>query len=233
MVSEASTIVLLHSPFLGPASLQPLAEQLDADGLPVVVPDLRTAVVREPAVPQLCAAVAAALSGFETGPLLLAGHSGTGPLLPGMADAVDGVVAALVYLDAGLPTPGQSWRDTAPPELVDDLLSRAHGTRLPPWHRWFDADPLAELVPDARLRERLAADEPQVPVGFLAEPQPVVQWTGPAGYLQLSPPYASAADRAEQLGWPTRRLVTHHLAPATDPRLVADALRDLRTMLTA
>lgn len=227
MVVGPSVIVLVHSPFLGPASLQPLADRLKAGGLSALVPDLRVAVTEEPVLPRLCAAVANAVTVLESGRLVLCGHSGAGPLLPCVAKATDQAVAGLLYLDAGLPTPGQSWRDTAPSELVDDLLSRAHGTRLPPWHRWFDGDPLADLIPDRRLREQLADSEPEVPIGFLAESRPMADWVGPAGYLQLSPPYASAADHAEQDNWPVRRIDSHHLAPATDPQLVADALRGL------
>lgn len=233
-MAAAHTIVFVHSPFLGPASLRPLAERVRAGGMPVLVPDLRAAVTGEPVHSRLLAEFATAITtAGSVGPLVLVGHSGAGPLLPGLAEAGEPTVAALLFLDAGLPTPGQSWQDTAPPELVRDLRSRAHGPLLPPWHRWFGGDPLAALVPDVVLREELVADEPEVPVAFLTEPRPAAEWTGPAGYLQLSPPYARPARRAEQKGWPTRRVDADHLSPATRPEPVADELLDVLATVTA
>jgi hypothetical protein len=49
----------------------------------------------------------------------------------------------------------------------------------------------------------------------------------PCAYLQLSDAYAAEAARAAELGWPVARLISHHLAPLTDPAGVAAAVRDL------
>lgn len=46
---SAQTVVLVHSPFLGTASLQPRADELGAAGITSFVPDLRGAVLGEPA----------------------------------------------------------------------------------------------------------------------------------------------------------------------------------------
>ena len=43
-------------------------------------------------------------------------------------------------------------------------------------------------------------------------------------YLQLSEPYARAADEAERRGWPTRRESADHLAMLTQPELVVGHL---------
>ncbi len=220
-----ATVVLVHSPFLGPTSLRPLADELAVRGHPTLLPDLRGTVVDAPVHKRLIGAFEAAVRQLDpAGSWVLVGHSGAGPLLPALADAAGNAVAALVYLDAGLPTPAGSWRDAAPAELSDELLSRARGARLPGWHRWFDPDPLAELVPDPKLRAAIADEEPEVAVAFLTEPRPSIDWPGPSGYLQLSPAYAAVADEARALGWPVRRLDCHHLAAATDPNRVANAL---------
>lgn len=232
MASSGQTVVLVHSPFLGPTSMWPLAEQLERAGVATVVPDLRSAVVSEPVHQRLVAEFVHVLKNTAVaGPLALVGHSGAGPLLPGFAAALDRPVSALVYLDAGLPTPGCSWDDAAPAELVEELRSRTQSSRLPPWHLWFDADPLAGLVADPALRNALASEEPEVATAFLAEKRPEVDWSGPAGYLQLSPPYAADAAQAAEQGWPVRHIQTHHLAPATQPTTTADTLLDLLTTL--
>ncbi|MHA6799761.1 hypothetical protein [Bounagaea algeriensis] len=214
--------------------MRPLAEQLELDGVATLVPDLRSAVAGGPVHQRLSAEFVRALNvAGAAGPLVLVGHSGAGPLLPGFVEAADRPVAALVYLDADLPTPGCSWQDTAPTGLVEELQSRARSSRLPPWHLWFDADPLTELVPDAALRNSLSSEEPEVAAAFLTEARPDADWNGPAGYLQLSPPYAAVAAEAAERGWPVRRIETHHLAPVTRPSTLAEELLNLFTALSA
>lgn len=232
MSATALTPVLVHSPFLGPMSLRPLAGRFDATNRPALLPDLRTAVASEPVHPRMTASFADAVGAPEQ-PVVLIGHSGAGPLLPGFAAALPQPPAALIYLDAGLPTPGQSWLDITPAKLADQLQQRARGPLLAPWHDWFDTDPLAALVPDVDLRAALIADEPDVPLGFLAEPHPDTTWRGLAGYVQLSEAYGAASAEAATLGMPVRRIDAHHLTPATAPAAVADVIEDLLASLVA
>lgn len=231
------TFVLVHSPFLGPASLRPLADALAARGQPAVLLDLRATVAGAPVHARMIGSFADALAevrqseaGLEEPPVLV-GHSGAGPLLPGFADALDDPVAGLIFMDAGLPTPGRSWRDTVPPELFARLRDQSHHGLLAPWPDWFDPDPLPRLVPDTVLRAQIAEEAPEVPLAFLKEPRPSAEWSGPAAYLLLSGAYDEDAAAAKKLGWPVRRLDTHHLAPATDPEAVADALLRLLAAL--
>jgi hypothetical protein len=51
-------------------------------------------------------------------PTILVGHSGAGPLLAAMGESL-GCVEGYVFVDAGLPHPGRSWFDSAPPELAE------------------------------------------------------------------------------------------------------------------
>jgi len=233
---QPPTIVLVHSPFLGPASLRPLADALAALGHPTVLLDLRVTVAAAPVHARMIGSFADAVGEAGlTGTTVLVGHSGAGPLLPGFADALDEPVAGLVFVDAGLPTPGLSWRETVPAELYASLRDRSRDGLLARWPDWFEPDPLPRLVPDTVLRAQIAEEAPEVPLAFLKEARPSVEWSGPAAYLQLSSAYDRDAAETKRLGWPVRRLDMHHLAPATDPDAVADALLRLlgRLDLTA
>jgi hypothetical protein len=52
-------------------------------------------------------------------------------------------------------------------------------------------------------------------------------------YLQLSEAYQDEATKARELGWPMAERPSHHLAPLTDPALVAESLRQLLGQLVA
>lgn len=228
MSAALVTVVLVHSPFLGPASLRPLADALTARGVAAVVPQIVPNVLNPPVHQQLIGTFADATADEEIeGPLVLVGHSGIGALLPALADEMDTAVTCLVHLDAVLPSPGLSWRDTAPPELYSRLRAMARDGVLPPWPRWWDETDLATLVPDAELRERILGEASEVPLGFLKEARPSVPWTGPVGYLALSAAYHAERDIAAGLGWPVRTVDGTHLSAATEPDLVATALLDL------
>ncbi|GGS39431.1 MULTISPECIES: alpha/beta fold hydrolase [Actinokineospora] len=216
------TAVLVHSPFLGPASLRPLADALAALGHPAVLPDLRPSVVTPPVHQRLIGAFADVMSdALPLGPVALVGHSGAGPLLPAFAEEIDdagGQVRGLVYLDAGLPTPGRSWRDTVPAELYARFRSVSPDGLLPRWPDWF---------PEITVDPAIAEEAPEVPIAFLKEPRPSVDWEGPSGYVLLSPAYADDLADARARGWPTRALDLHHLAAATDPEPTAAAVLEV------
>ncbi len=63
--------------------------------------------------------MAAALADRDPGTgVVLVGHSGAGPLLPGIATTLARRVRALIYVDSVLPYPGRSWLDAAPAALA-------------------------------------------------------------------------------------------------------------------
>ncbi|MGW5049960.1 alpha/beta fold hydrolase [Actinokineospora sp. NPDC004072] len=216
------TAVLVHSPFLGPASLRPLADALAALGHPAVLPDLRPSVVTPPVHQRLIGAFADVMSdALPLGPVALVGHSGAGPLLPAFAEQIDdagGQVSGLVYLDAGLPTPGLSWRETVPAELYAKFRAISPDGLLPRWPAWF---------PDFPVDPEIAEEAPEVPIAFLKEPRPSVDWDGPSGYVRVSPAYADDLADAQARGWPTRSLDLDHLAPATHPGPTAAAVLEV------
>jgi hypothetical protein len=225
MSASPPTAVLVHSPFLGPASLRPLADALGARGCPALRLDLRVTVNAAPVTQRLIGVFADAVEdSLVEGPLVLVGHSGAGPLLPGLADTLERDVTGLVFLDSALPTPGRAWRDTAPPELVAHLKKISSDGRLPRWDRWFDTDPMTELVADRALREEIVDEAPEVPLAFLKEARPSAAWSGHSGYVQLSDHYSGDAAEAERAGYRVERLAGDHLWAATHPAEVADAL---------
>ena len=220
-------VVLLHSPYLGPASLRPLADALAAGGVESCLVDLRVTVSAPPVHQRLIGAFADALDEVElTEPAVLVGHSGAGPLLPGFAAELDEMVAGLVYVDAELPTPGRSFRELHPTRFAE-LRASAREGQLPRWSDWFSPSPFTDFVADEALRAEMIDEEPEVAVEFLKEQRPSAEWDGPNGYLLLTEVYAEHAATARKLGWPVRELASNHLAPATDPGPVVAALTEL------
>jgi hypothetical protein len=158
---------------------------------------------------------------------VLAGHSGAGVFLPVVAAATGATL--VVFIDAVLPAADTSMFE--PPAdfttfldaLVDD------DGRLAPWHRWWPAGTMEELVSDPTLRARIEDETPRVPRSFYDEPVPLPNgWTRRrGGFLHLSGAYEDDAARATSYGWPVRTLDGRHLDLATRPDEVASLVVDL------
>jgi hypothetical protein len=226
-----SALVLVHSPLVGPTTWQPVAAMLNARGRQTCVPDLTCALAAGPSyLARQVDVVTRAASGQ---PCVLIGHSGAGPLLAMAGSHIEDVTAYL-FVDAGLPAPGQSWLDTVPSELAAHLMAMVDADRmLPPWPQWWGEEVMAELIADPAARRRFAADCPKLPMAMFEEIAPEVpDWPdAPAAYLRLSEAYDEPAGQARVLGWPVTELDSHHLAPFTDPAVIADALLGLLGML--
>lgn len=146
------------------------------------------------------------------------------------AGAIIGEVRGYIFVDAGLPTPGQAWMETVPPDLAAQLREMADARGwLPPWPQWWGDEALAEQVPDPAVRQDFAAGCPPLPLAMFEEIHPPApQWPdAPAAYLQLSDGYEDQAAKARELGWPVIEQISHHLAPLTEPGRVAGSLREL------
>ena len=210
------TIVLVHSPLVGPATWQPVAENLRRAGHRVVVPSLLNAIT-----PPYHRNLATAAADGVTGPVIVVGHSGAGVLLPAIAATLD--ARAAVFVDAVLPHPGTSWLDTVSDELRDQVAGLVHDGRLAPWHTWFPAELLDELLPDPDVRARIVAEIPRVPAAYLAEPAPetALPHAVRCAYVRLSDAYDDEVAEAERRGWWVRRADMDHLAIVTRPEPIA------------
>lgn len=160
-------------------------------------------------------------------------HSGAGGFAPAIAAAAQRL-AGVIFMDAVLPYPGASWKDTAPPALVARLTKLSTEGLLPTWDRWFGPDTLGRLLPDPTARAAFVAGLPRVPAAFLTARSPADAWEHiPAAYLRLSDGYEAEAAEAERRGWPVLRAPLQHLAMVTDPDKVADLLTQLCSSLAA
>ena len=223
----AARLLLVHSPLVGRATWDRVAASLAEHGYEVGVPDLTgTVAAGPPYYPRQAEVIVGSASGR---PAILIGHSGAGALLATAGSIID-QVRGYIFVDAGLPAPGQTAMETMPPDLAAQLreMADAHGW-LPPWPQWWGDEVLAELIPDTDMRRRFTADCPRLPLAMFEEVQPPTpHWPdAPAAYLQLSEAYGDQATRARELGWPVTERMSHHLAPLTDSTIVAESLREL------
>jgi hypothetical protein len=238
MLYTGSTMVaclLVHSPLVGPLSWEPVAEELRRRGHAVAVPAVcADEHERAPLWQQHAQAAAQGADGLPADqPLVLAGHSGAGPLLPAVRVALNRPVAAYLFVDAGLPEDGKSrldlLRDELPEMAVEFAQMLAAGGSYP---TWTDAD-LTPLIPDPRLRAGTLAELRPRAERFWTEPLAVSSgWPdAPCAYLQLSPGYDIPAAQARAIGWPFARIDAAHFHLLVDPPAVTGALLGLLAQL--
>ena len=235
-------LIAVHSPLVGPATWQPVAELLRGRGqgqsrgrYDVMVPSLHgIAAGPGPYARRIADQVARTVPDNDEhrGEIVLAGHSGAGAYLPAIADALTnalgGRVIGAAFVDARLPRPGLSDFDASPPDFREALDAMAVDGMLPPWNQWFPPELVPELIPQAQQRKAFLAELHPIALAYFEEPMPdtVLPSETQCLYLQLSEGYQEQADRAEALGWPTSRLAADHLAVLTDPEPVADFLSE-------
>lgn len=223
--------VLVPSPLVGPATWAPVAAVLREHGYDTIVPMLTDqADDPRPTWQQHAEAVAQALAGADAkAPLILAGHSGAGPLLPAIRRQRAHPVAAYLFVDAGIPRDRASRLDLLAAEAPEwaaafreDLLA---GARYPTW----TDDDLWELVPDAQQRAAVLTEMRPRPLAFFSEPIPVFAgWPdAPCAYLHFSAAYEVPAAHAQRAGWAYRRIDAGHFHMLVDPAGVAQAMLDL------
>jgi hypothetical protein len=140
-----------------------------------------------------------------------------------------------VFVDSRLPPPaGRS--PLGAPEFIDQLRTMATDGLLPTWSRWFGLDTMRKLVPDERLRADLEAEMPRLPLSYFEASVPLPGgWSArPCAYLRFSDePYAASAAQAREHGWAVAEMPgAGHLAMASDPIAVTDALLDLERALS-
>lgn len=214
-----------------------VAGRLRKQGAAVAVPSLRQLAAEGPPYTEPMAdAVAAAAVELGADGVVVAGHSGAGPLLPaaGRAMAARGVrTAAYLFVDAALPHPGRSRLASIHPAFRGRLAEVADGDVLPPWSEWFDPHALDALLPEEEQRGRFRAELDRVPLALLREPLPeVADWPdAPCGFLRLSRAYDGEEAEAARQGWAVASLHGTHLYAMVEPGRVLAALASLAARL--
>jgi hypothetical protein len=236
---DSGTLVLLHSPLVGVESWGALPAALRRGGVAVLVARV-DGDDRPPYAGRYVARSAARVLRAVPGPaapLVLAGHSGAGPLLPAVGAALRAggrPAGGYLFCDAGLPRAGASRLDLLAEE--DPAMAAGFRAELEAGGRfptWTDAD-LEPLVPDPAARAALLASLRPRGLDFFTEPLPdgPPGWPdAPCGYLHLSGAYDTWLERAEALGWPTERLPAGHFHALVDPDGLAGAMLALLARL--
>ncbi len=225
------SLLLVHSPLLGPSSWRPFAALARELGLDLALPDLTDVVsAAQPHWRHFVRAAAEAGSTL-TPPTVVVGHSGAGVFLPAIARHLDKPETALTFVDAVVPP--QAGAHTTPPRMAEMLDRQSTDGVLAQWLDWWPEDIVEELLPDPADWDTLRADMPQLPRAFYDEAVPVPEgWSdGRCCYLRLSAAYDGALDTARELRWPTASLDSSHLSIYRDPRRVLDTVVTLAGQL--
>jgi pimeloyl-ACP methyl ester carboxylesterase len=169
--------------------------------------------------------------------VILVGNSSGGMVMTGVADHMPERIARLVFLDAFVPTDGQSMLDVIPPDrrpaMEAFVQKEGDGWLLPR----FAPPPWEKLVPEAwQVTEGADLDWilPRLrptPFGHFKEP---VRRKNPAAenlprtYIRTQWPHPGldryAAAASETAGWQSRRIASSHLPYITHPGQLAALL---------
>ena len=220
--------VLIHSPLVGSFTWALVANELQQRWQRVAVPVLKDSPdSQKPFWKQHAESAAQALLGIaKDDAVTLVAHSGAGPLLPAIREAIPNPVNAYVFVDAGIPQAGASRlelmksEDAEWAEQFEATLKQ--GERFPNW----SVEDLREIIPDETLRQRLVAEIRPRTLPFFTEPIPVSEtWPdAPCIYILFSPPYTKTERLARESGWQTYTLEAGHFHMLVDPKAVTDLL---------
>lgn len=227
---KPSSLLLIHSPVVGPSTWQPIAARARDQGAAVAIPDLTSVLDGGPGPLWSRFVDTAITSAVELhAPIVVCGHSAAGALLPRVGDALGSRLGHMVFVDAVVP-PVQGSHVT-PARLKELLDQHTNAGVLGPWLDWWDDEVLEALLPDLSQRTILRADLPELPRSYYDEEIPVAEgWsTWGCRYLRLSPAYDAELERARGLRWPTASIDGTHLSIFTHPGLVLENIRSLVT----
>lgn len=187
--------------------------------------------------------IASVVAFEEIHDVILVGTSSSGTVITGVVDRVPGRISSLVYLDAFLPSDGQSTFDLLPAERrasLEMLVSTEGGGWLlprfapPPWP--VIVRDLWQVTNDADVDWLLPRLRP-TPIRHFTEPVRVTPGSAgaiPRTYIRCTgmrmpaPPFDRAAAMARSTpGWRCIEIDTTHLPYITHPREVTEALLDL------
>jgi hypothetical protein len=227
-MDKNSVYVLIHSPLVGPLTWKLVAEELSRRNLEVVVPKLQDSPdSKEPYWKQHANSVSQALRHISKDtPMTLVAHSGAGPLLPAIREALPNPVHAHVFVDAGLPGAEATRLELMKSEDPDWARQFQEylegGGAFPDW----SFDDLQEIIPDEALRAKMIAEIQPRRLEFFTEPIPVFAgWPdAPCIYILFSEPYKSAAVQAKASGWPAYEIEAGHFHMLVDAETVTDMI---------
>lgn len=228
--TPALTFVLVHGAWHGGWCWTPMADILRGEGHRVYTPTLTGLGARahlstdETDLDTHITDVASTLRYEDLSDVVLVGHSYAGMVITGVADQMADKLHALVFLDAFLPDPGQSFANI----IGDvDLAALAVDQRVPPMLS------VAELgITDAALaafvEERLTGQ----PIGTLQQdlqfdPGRVAQVR--RIFIQTSELFGNEAGKAASAGFEMGRMEGGHNAMLTQPQRLADLMLGLVT----
>lgn len=218
------TLVLLHSPLLGPAVWGPVATKLSLRGY-------RGHVIS--ALPSPPRTVGDVMDHFlsevprDRG-VILVPHSNAGLYVPTLVEHRN--VVGSVFVDAGLP-PSAGEVPMAPPKMVAMLADKVDGAGLlPPWTTWWAEADVADLFPNAEVRVGVEREQSRLPLSYFSARLSIPPgWdTDLAGaYLAFGGTYGADLRRAEEHGWPVAMMLGSHLHQLIDPVAVTRELQKL------
>jgi hypothetical protein len=229
--------LLVHSPSVGPATWQPVAERLRHSGHQVAVPSLlMVADGGPPFWPRVAGSVKSGLpAGGPREPLVLVAHSNAGVFVPVVADSLGWPVTCAIFADATVPA--REGETPLAPDSFQPFLRRLADPdgRLPQWTDWWDEADVAPMFPSPQAREAVSREQPRLPLAYYFERVPV-----PAGwdecrccYLRFSDPYRDQEAEARERGWPVGVVPGEHLHQIVDPGAVTGALLRLAAPVIA
>ena len=218
----------MHSPSVGPATWQGVADRLRDTGVDVRVPSfIGVGDGPAPYWPQVIQRAVDSV-GNDPRPVIIVPHSNAGLFVPLVVDRLGERAAACVFVDASLP-PAEGESAVVPAEFLSFLRAKVVDGILPRWSDWWEEEEVASLYPDQKTRGALTAEEPQLPLAYYEQTIPVPGgWDRrPCAYLWFGPPYDGTGEQAGERGWIVEHVTGAHLHMVVDPAAVAEHLRTL------
>ena len=221
-----ATFVLVHGAWAGGWGWERVRRLLQADGHHVFAPTLSGLGERSHlAGPHVNLTthvndVVNEIKWKDLDPIVLVGHSYGGLVITGVAEQVCERIASIVYIEAFIPTDGQSFTDFAPnwnlaEPLIAPFLSAKGDYRSDADREWVDSK--ATPQPAATFTEKL-----RVSGAYQRVPKKtyIRATNGPEPFA------AEAAARRSDLTWRVHHVVSGHDVPIDAPQQLAELLDD-------
>ena len=233
--SNPKTFVLVHGAFHGGWCWRPVADILRAAGHTVFTPTLTGLGERlhlltpEVNLSTHIQDVASVLEWENLRDVVLVGHSYGGGVVTGVADRVADRIGSIVYLDAVVPTSGQSMLDVQPSERRQGMIDRtasSNGWTLPTNsaeyygvtdkadQAWVDSKCTPQ--PFATFTQKITLSDP--PAARIARRLYILCTNPPLPYMR------QFYDAAVAVGWNALEMETGHDAMVTEPEALCRIL---------